>query len=128
MEDSGGAPRNDRALHVRRAGRAYQGAFEALFAILIGGGFGYGVDAKFETSPWGLLVGIFLGFGAFTLRLIRLAREMQAMADAEQAGKAAVTYDGMMIDYAHVRNALELLQQAESFGIEVGEYAQVTAL
>ena len=53
---------------------------------------------------------------------------MQAMADAEQAGKAAVTYDGMMIDYAHVRNALELLQQAESFGIEVGEYAQVTAL
>ena len=53
---------------------------------------------------------------------------MQAMADAEKAGKAAVTYDGMMIDYAHVRNALELLQQAESFGIEVGEYADVKAL
>ena len=53
---------------------------------------------------------------------------MQAMANAEQGGKAAVTYDGMMIDYAHVRNALELLQQAESFGIEVGEYAQVAAL
>jgi len=53
---------------------------------------------------------------------------MHAMAEAEQAGKAAVTYDGMMIDYAHVRNALELLQQAESFGIEVGEYADVKAL
>ena len=53
---------------------------------------------------------------------------MQAMADAEKVGKAAVTYDGMMIDYAHVRNALELLQQAESFGIAVGEYADVRAL
>jgi citrate lyase subunit beta / citryl-CoA lyase len=53
---------------------------------------------------------------------------MQAMADAEAAGIAAVTYDGMMVDYAHVRNALELLEQASAFGIEVGEYAQVTAL
>lgn len=53
---------------------------------------------------------------------------LQAMADAEQAGKAAVTYDGMMIDYAHVRNALDLLHQAESFGIDVGTYADVTAL
>ena len=53
---------------------------------------------------------------------------MRAMADAEAAGIAAVTYDGMMIDYAHVRNALELLNQAESFGIDVGEYPDVKAL
>ncbi len=53
---------------------------------------------------------------------------LQAMADAEKAGIAAVTYDGMMIDYAHVRNALELIQQAESFGIEVGTYADISAL
>ncbi|MEM7254365.1 MAG: CoA ester lyase [Pseudomonadota bacterium] len=53
---------------------------------------------------------------------------MRAMAEAEAAGKAAVTYDGMMIDYAHVRNALDLLNQAEAFGIEVGEYPHVTAL
>ncbi|MGH7961673.1 MAG: HpcH/HpaI aldolase/citrate lyase family protein [Candidatus Binatia bacterium] len=53
---------------------------------------------------------------------------LRAMADAEQEGRAAVTYDGMMIDYAHCRNALELLHQAESFGIEVGEYPQVKAL
>ena len=50
------------------------------------------------------------------------------MADAEKAGIAAVTYAGMMIDYAHVRNALELIQQAESFGIEVGTYADISAL
>jgi citrate lyase subunit beta / citryl-CoA lyase len=53
---------------------------------------------------------------------------LQAMAQAEREGRAAVTYDGMMIDYAHCRNALELLHQAESFGIEVGEYPQVKAL
>ena len=53
---------------------------------------------------------------------------LQAMYDAEQAGRAAVTYDGMMIDYAHVRNALDLLHQAEAFGLEVGTYAPVKAL
>jgi citrate lyase subunit beta/citryl-CoA lyase len=53
---------------------------------------------------------------------------MRAMAEAEHAGRAAVTYDGMMIDYAHVRNALDLLHQAEAFGLEVGEYPQVKAL
>lgn len=53
---------------------------------------------------------------------------LRAMADAERAGRAAVMYDGMMIDYAHVRNALDLLHQAEAFGIEVGEYPHVKAL
>lgn len=53
---------------------------------------------------------------------------LRAMAEAEQAGRAAVMYDGMMIDYAHVRNALDLLHQAEAFGIAVGEYPRVKAL
>jgi ATP synthase protein I len=77
-------PRSPRELHVRRAGGAYQGAFEAVFAILIGVGFGYWADASFETSPWGLLLGLVLGFSAFVLRLVRLAREMQALADEEK--------------------------------------------
>ena len=33
----------------------------------------------------------------------------------------------MMVDYAHVRNALELIQQAESFGMDVGEYPAIKA-
>jgi len=68
----------------RRQGAVYQGAFEAVFAILIGVGFGYWADASFDTSPWGLLVGLALGFSAFVLRLVRLAREMQALADEEK--------------------------------------------
>lgn len=51
-----------------------------------------------------------------------------AMDEAERAGRAAVTYDGMMIDYAHVRNALDLIHQAEAFGIDVGDYPDVKAL
>ena len=53
---------------------------------------------------------------------------LRAMADAEAAGRAAVTYDGMMVDYAHVRNALDLLHQAEAFGLAVGEYPAIKAL
>jgi citrate lyase subunit beta / citryl-CoA lyase len=53
---------------------------------------------------------------------------LRAMADAERDGRAAVTYDGMMIDYAHVRNALDLLQQAAAFGLDVGEYPAIRAL
>ena len=65
----------------RRFGIAYQGAFEAVFAIVIGAGLGYAADRRFGTEPWGVLVGLGLGFGAFVLRLVRLGRVLQ---EAEQ--------------------------------------------
>ena len=58
-------------------GSAYQGAFEAVFSIVIGAGLGYAVDHRFGSEPWGVLVGLALGFGAFVLRLMRLGREFQ---------------------------------------------------
>jgi ATP synthase protein I len=61
----------------RGSGAAYQGAFEAVFAIVIGAGIGFALDRRFETDPWGVLLGIGLGFGAFVLRLVRLGRAMQ---------------------------------------------------
>lgn len=50
---------------------------------------------------------------------------LRAMQAAGREGRAAATYDGMLVDYAHVRNAQQLLRQAASFGMDVGEYPEL---
>lgn len=50
----------------------YQGAFEAILAVPIAAGFGYGFDYQFNTEPVGLLVGVGLGFAAMLLRIVRM--------------------------------------------------------
>ncbi len=55
---------------------AYQGAFEAIGSVLIAGAIGYWVDWRWATAPFGLLVGIVIGFAAMVLRLVRLGREL----------------------------------------------------
>jgi ATP synthase protein I len=64
---------------------AYEGSVESVFAILVGVGFGYLADRQFETSPWGLLVGLLIGFSAFVLRLVRLGRQLEASATSSEA-------------------------------------------
>jgi F0F1-type ATP synthase assembly protein I len=66
---------------ARRQGLAYQGSFEAVAAILIAAGLGYWLDTRYETSPYGLLIGTVVGFSAFVLRLIRLGRQLQELGD-----------------------------------------------
>ena len=55
---------------------AYQGAFEAVGSVLIACAFGYWVDSRWDTKPWGLLVGTVVGFAAMVLRLVRLGKEI----------------------------------------------------
>ena len=74
----------ERQRRARSQGLAYQGAFEAVAAILIATGAGYWIDSSFDTSPWGLLVGTALGFGSFVLRLLRLGRQLQEMSEEEE--------------------------------------------
>jgi F0F1-type ATP synthase assembly protein I len=60
---------------VRRRGiAAYQGALEAVFAIVIGIGVGFWADKRFGTEPRWLIVGTCIGFGSFVLRLWRMRR------------------------------------------------------
>jgi len=69
---------DEKGLNARRQGAAYQGALEAVFAILIAGGIGYWADGHFGTSPWLLLLGFVIGFGSFVLRLFQLGRQLRA--------------------------------------------------
>ena len=82
-----------RQQETRSQGLAYQASFEAVFAILICAGAGYWIDTRFETSPWGLLVGTVVGFASFVLRLLRLGRQLEkgaagaASEDREDTGR-----------------------------------------
>jgi F0F1-type ATP synthase assembly protein I len=55
-----------RSLHfmqesLRRSGPAAVAGYTLMAAILVLGGIGYALDAWFETSPWFLVSGLFLG-------------------------------------------------------------------
>ena len=65
----------------------YQGAVEAVFAILIGAGLGYWADEHFGSAPRYLVIGVVLGFGAFVLRLLRLGEQMREL--SETSGSAS---------------------------------------
>ena len=69
----------------RRKAAAYQGAFEAALAILIAGFAGNLADDHFGTAPRYLLIGFFIGFCSFVLRLVRLGRYLQATAEEEDS-------------------------------------------
>ena len=66
-------------------GRAYEGAFEAVGAILIATLLGYWFDQHYETTPAGVLVGAGIGFAAFVLRLVRLGKQLHGDVDARAA-------------------------------------------
>ena len=63
--------------HNRGKGAVYQGAFEAVIALLIAVALGHWLDGYFDTAPWLLLIGAAVGFASFTVRLMRLGRWMK---------------------------------------------------
>ncbi len=46
---------------------------EFIVAIIVGAGIGYAIDTVLGTSPWGMIVLLFLGFGAGALNALRSA-------------------------------------------------------
>ena len=87
-DDSKRAGRLVRAAARPPHGAAYEGAMEAVFAILIAVGLGYWADEHFETGPRYLIVGAILGFAAFVLRLLRMSELVEA---AAKTGKGPET-------------------------------------
>lgn len=70
---------------ARSANDAYQGAFEAVGAVLVACGVGYWVDRQWGTTPYGVLIGAALGFAAMVLRLVRLGKELHPEDDSDLA-------------------------------------------
>lgn len=47
--------------NVTRAGPAASASYTLIGAILVLGGIGYAIDARWGTAPWGLLAGLLAG-------------------------------------------------------------------
>lgn len=60
-------------------GVRYASEFSA--AVIVGGALGWIFDYFVGTLPWGMLIGIILGFTAGTRNIVRLAREMSVDVD-----------------------------------------------
>ena len=66
------------AARAQRAAAPYLSAVWRLVgAILVGGGAGWLVDGKLHSSPWGLIVGLFVGLGAGFYLLIQGLNSMK---------------------------------------------------
>jgi F0F1-type ATP synthase assembly protein I len=72
----------------RRQAKAYEGAFEAVIAVVIATGIGYWADQHLDSSPIGLFVGVVLGFLAMVLRLLRLGSQL-GITDGADASAAS---------------------------------------
>lgn len=45
-------------------------------AVLLGAGAGYWIDRRWGTTPYGVIVGVVIGFAAMVLRLLRMGRDL----------------------------------------------------
>ncbi len=57
-------------------------------AVIVGGAFGYGFDALVGTKPWGLMVGIVLGFAAGTRSIVQMAQSMMSEDNEKTNGES----------------------------------------
>jgi ATP synthase protein I len=49
---------------------------EFIGGVLTGAGLGFLADWFFGTTPWGLFIGVFVGFAAGTLNVVRAAQDL----------------------------------------------------
>ena len=64
---------NDQKANSAGIAQAMRLSSEFIAAIFVGAGLGYLVDTLAGTSPWGMIVLLFLGFGAGILNVLRAA-------------------------------------------------------
>lgn len=81
-----GLDRKDASQEQTAQARAWGGALRAgadlIAALLVGVGVGLAVDRLLGWAPWGMLVGLFLGFAAGLRNAMRTARQLNAPDDS----------------------------------------------
>lgn len=77
------------APHGQAVNQAYRIIAELIGGVVVGLVIGFGVDRLLGTNPWGLLVGVLLGFALSVYLARRTANRLMALAQAEQAAAGA---------------------------------------
>ncbi len=68
-------------------GQALKLSSEFIAGIVVGAGLGWFIDRMAGTSPWGLIVFLFLGFGAGILNVLRAAGRVAEFGEARSVDK-----------------------------------------
>ncbi|MBT5001227.1 MAG: F0F1 ATP synthase subunit I [Tateyamaria sp.] len=76
------APKPRAKDHHSQAHLAWRMVIELVAGLGIGFGIGFGLDVLFGTSPWLMILFIFLGFAAGVKTMMRSAEEVQAQQQA----------------------------------------------
>lgn len=71
-------PKRHQEEHYSQLQMAWRLVIELVSGLVIGFGIGYGLDTLLGTSPWLMIVFIFLGLAAGVNVMLRSAREMTA--------------------------------------------------
>lgn len=69
------------ATRGRAMGKGFRLASELLATMIVGPGLGMLADRAFGVSPWGLVIGIFVGFAAGILNVARAMGETSGQSD-----------------------------------------------
>lgn len=75
-----------RAAKNRQAGEAWRLMIDLVIATALVGAIGLGLDRLVGLTPWGMIVGLFLGFGLGMYLVVRRAAKMQADAQTQPKG------------------------------------------
>ncbi len=73
--------------HYSQAQLAWRMVIELVAGLGIGFGIGYGLDALLGTTPWLMVIFVFLGFAAGVKTMISSAKEIQGRLDPVAAMK-----------------------------------------
>ena len=74
-------------------GYGYRIMAEMIGGVFVGLGFGAGVDVLAKSAPWGMIVGVLLGFGISIWMAVRSAQRMTAEAAKEWGPPKDLPFD-----------------------------------